>query len=513
MRWLIVPLVFVASWIVAAPVQAARLALVIGINDYQMIPPLQKAVGDAEAMSATLTELGFEVTTVLNPDRRAFNRAITRFRKSLRPGDVAFVHFSGHGIEVEGRNLLLPSDMPLPTRNDEDFLVAEAIDLTSLMGRIADSGAGVRIFVVDACRENPFARRGVRGLGGVGGLAPVVPSRGSFILYSAGYAQTALDRLGPDDTSPTSVYTRVLVDKLGTPGASISEVARDVRTEVAALARSAGHDQFPAYYDELTEDVVLVPAAPEEAAAPALLGAVAEPERIVQAFAKRQLLQRLWAEGAAHERAGDDIQHFRRMNEARLIATAEFGINSEEYAIASNHVVGALTKMGRLKDAIEASGEAVRVFSALFGEHDPRVLNEKANLADRLALAGRTGEAAEILESLVAVLDAEQPRGNDRLAHAHVLQTYSRLLMLQGEAGAAERHAARAYELLDQAGITDMKVGSVVGYYASVLSQNGKCESAQAMYRRAADEMEAARVSETQQDHAGVLAALAAGCR
>ena len=72
-----------------APVQAARLALVVGINDYQSIPPLEKAVGDAEAMSAKLSRLGFVVTIVLNPDRRSFNQAITTFLNSLRPGDTA----------------------------------------------------------------------------------------------------------------------------------------------------------------------------------------------------------------------------------------------------------------------------------------------------------------------------------------------------------------------------------------------------------------------------------------
>jgi hypothetical protein len=279
MRWLIA-LLFVVFGAAASPAVAARLALVIGINDYEMLPPLEKAVGDADAMSERLGQLGFAVTKVLNPDRREFNRAIAEFRNSLRKGDVAFVHFSGHGIEVDGRNLLLPRDIPLPARGGEDFLAEEAIDLSELMDRVAASAAAVRIFVIDACRDNPFARKGLRGLGGPGGLGPAAPSRGSFILYSAGYGQTALDRLTPDDPSPTSVYTRVLLDRLGTPGASISEIARDVRTEVAELAANAGHDQFPAYYDELSEDIVLTPSPRGEETprtVPAAVVAVARP--------------------------------------------------------------------------------------------------------------------------------------------------------------------------------------------------------------------------------------------
>ena len=94
-------------------------------------------------------------------------------------------------------------------------------------------------------------------------------------MYSAGYRQTALDRLGPDDPWPTSVYTRVLINKLKLEGTPIAQIARDVRKEVRALARTVGHDQRPAYYDELSANLVLkqAPKAPEaprvrEAAAP-----------------------------------------------------------------------------------------------------------------------------------------------------------------------------------------------------------------------------------------------------
>lgn len=239
---------------------AAERALVIGINDYENVPVLTKAVGDAQAMSIQLAKLGFEVTQVIDPDRREFNAAITSFRQSLKPGDVAFVHYSGHGVEVDGHDLLLPKDIPVPETGQSDYLEEEAIDLNTLMSRVAESGASVRIFVIDACRDNPFASGNGRGLGQARGLAIVEPPQGSFVLYSAGYGQTALDSLGTDDQSQTSVYTRVLLEKLGTIGLSMSQLARDVRTEVAALAVTVGHEQFPAYYDELTDDYYLQPA-------------------------------------------------------------------------------------------------------------------------------------------------------------------------------------------------------------------------------------------------------------
>ena len=237
---------------------AARKALVIGIDAYQNVSPLERAVGDAEAMAAKLSTLGFAVTTVLDPDRRTLNLAITTFRKSLQPGDDALVHFSGHGVEIDGNNLLLPADIPVPAAGDTDFLLNEAIGLSDLMLRIAGSGAATQIFIIDACRDNPFAQAGTRGLGGTRGLAVVPPTKGSFVLYSAGKGQTALDTLGPQDPEATSVYTRVLIDALGQPGLSLTDLAKTVRTRVSALAAEVGHEQQPAYYDELSQDFFFV---------------------------------------------------------------------------------------------------------------------------------------------------------------------------------------------------------------------------------------------------------------
>jgi hypothetical protein len=233
---------------------AARYALVIGIDDYQNVPKLEKAVGDAEAMSSKLRTIGFTVTPVLNPDRRTLSQAISAFQRQIRPGDDVLVHFSGHGVEVDGNNLLLPADVPIPEAYDRDFLIGEAISLTDLMQRISDTKAATKVFIIDACRDNPFSAGGKRGLGSSRGLAGTTPTTGSFVLYSAGQGQTALDGLGATDPEPTSVYTRVLIEHLGTPGMSLTDLAKTVRKEVAEIARQVSHEQQPAYYDELTND-------------------------------------------------------------------------------------------------------------------------------------------------------------------------------------------------------------------------------------------------------------------
>ncbi|MCP5081004.1 MAG: caspase family protein [Alphaproteobacteria bacterium] len=238
---------------------ARRMALLIGINEYEHIPKLEKAIGDVEAMGDKLRSLGFDVTTVKDPDRRTMNIEIGKFTAKLGPGDMAFVHYSGHGVEIDGDNFLLPRDIPKPQDGQKDTVKYEAIGLRRLISQFKQTGARARVFIIDACRDNPFEQSGVRSVGSTRGLTRIVAPAGNFIMYSAGYRQLALDKLGPDDFSKTSVYTRTLLRRLGTPGMSIADIARDVRNEVQTVARGIGHVQRPAYYDELSSSLVLVP--------------------------------------------------------------------------------------------------------------------------------------------------------------------------------------------------------------------------------------------------------------
>ncbi|MCP5085001.1 MAG: caspase family protein [Alphaproteobacteria bacterium] len=246
-----------------------RLALVIGINDYGFLPKLEKAVGDATAMSAALEALGFEVTKLTNPNRRDLNVTIADFASKVTRDDLVLVHFSGHGVEIDGDNYLLPADVPKPKSGRKDAVKYESIGFRRLISQISDTGARTRIFVLDACRDNPFEQAGSRAIGSTRGLARTEAPAGTFIMYSAGYRQTALDTLGPDDAWPTSVYTRVLINKLNEAGKPISQIARDVRNEVRALARTAGHNQRPAYYDELSAGLILKEAPKKPEPAPA----------------------------------------------------------------------------------------------------------------------------------------------------------------------------------------------------------------------------------------------------
>jgi hypothetical protein len=237
-----------------------KLALVIGINDYREIPKLEKAVGDAQAIGQTLAGLGYQVTTALDMDRRGLNLALSKLYATIEPGDTVLVHYSGHGVQIENDNYLLPADVPAPTDGNAELLKSESLRLLTLIETLGQKGAGARILIIDACRDNPFATGGKRSIGGTRGLANVATDKGTFIMYSAGAGQAALDRLGKSDGTQTSVYTRVLLERLKDPGIKLRDLAASVRDEVEQMGKSVGHDQRPAYYDDLPADFSLAPA-------------------------------------------------------------------------------------------------------------------------------------------------------------------------------------------------------------------------------------------------------------
>jgi Caspase domain len=252
-------LIFLTAF--ACPAEAARkLALVIGINNYKEVPKLEKAVGDAEAIGQALSGLGFEVSTALDVDRRGLNLALSKLYASIEPGDTVLVQYSGHGVQIESDNYLLPADVPAPEDGNADLLKSESLRLNTLVDTLTAKGAAATILIIDACRDNPFATTGKRSIGGTRGLANIATEKGTFIMYSAGVGQSALDNLGESDSVKTSVYTRVLVTRLAQSGLKLRDLAASVRADVEQMGKSIGHDQRPAYYDDLPADFSLSPA-------------------------------------------------------------------------------------------------------------------------------------------------------------------------------------------------------------------------------------------------------------
>lgn len=233
-----------------------RVALVIGNDAYQGVPKLEKAANDARAIGKELEKVGFEVMSYTNLDRRSMNQAINKFTEKISGGGVGVLFFAGHGVQLDGRNFLLPVDIKVDKPNDLDD---EAIDMLKVTERLTDAKAKLSLLIIDACRDNPFPKKAGRSIGGTRGLSmPQTPS-GTMVVYSAGVNQQALDKLSDGDKSPNGLFTREFLPVISTPGIRIDDAVKKVRSTVIQKAKSVGHDQNPAIYDQTDGDFYFVP--------------------------------------------------------------------------------------------------------------------------------------------------------------------------------------------------------------------------------------------------------------
>jgi hypothetical protein len=235
----------------------SKLAFVVGIDAYPHLAAeaqLERAVADANAVGDTLHSLGFEVTRVTNDQTlEAILDAFQKFKSRIGIGDTVVFYYAGHGISLDDGNYLIPADVPLLGPNDEQLAKHWTISETEFSQGLRDTGASATVVVIDACRNNPFPPKGTRSLGiSTRGLARINPSPGIFTLYSAREGQAAIDRLpGGNDHDKNSLFTRVFIKALATPGVSLSELGDGVRDQVAQLAKENGQDQVPAIYNDL----------------------------------------------------------------------------------------------------------------------------------------------------------------------------------------------------------------------------------------------------------------------
>jgi hypothetical protein len=178
-----VPQFIAVIWLVLvcalAPAHAEkRVALVIGNDRYANLPAneqLQKAVNDARAVSGALKQIGFEVMSGENVGRQAMLARLDEAAQRLAPGDTMFFFFSGHGVAVNNANYMLPVDVPAVGSGQTASLTGAAIKEDDITDRFLSAGARVTVVVLDACRNNPFASSGTKGIGGEKGLAPHEP--------------------------------------------------------------------------------------------------------------------------------------------------------------------------------------------------------------------------------------------------------------------------------------------------------------------------------------------------
>lgn len=233
-------------WAVAAlavPAQAKRVALVIANAGYANATPLRNPAADARLLAGSLKQAGFDTVTVKGDlTKTALEAELRAFGERAEGADVALVYYAGHGIEAGGQNYLIPVDAKLIRDRDLD-VEATRLDTALLM----TEGARLKIIVLDACRNNPFAasmQRSMRNRAIGRGLAQVEPEGETLVVFAAKAGSTAAD--GDGANSP---FAEALAKRLPQPGLEISLLFRNVRDDVLA---KTGRTQEPFTYGSLS---------------------------------------------------------------------------------------------------------------------------------------------------------------------------------------------------------------------------------------------------------------------
>ncbi len=229
-----------------------RIALVIGNGAYKSAP-LKNPVGDADAVAASLKQLGYEVTLRQNTSLFDLIEVLREFSVRASASTVRLLFYAGHGVQAKGRNYLLPVDAD---PQSEEEIAAKAADVGEFIDRLSAIKQGLNIVVLDACRVNPFAggvivgpdgrRLKFRGLTPTG-LAPLDAPVGTLVAFSTAPNGVALD--GPGGAH--SIYAKHLLANLQTPGLPIEQLFKRVRIGVAEETQRV---QVPWESSSLTTD-------------------------------------------------------------------------------------------------------------------------------------------------------------------------------------------------------------------------------------------------------------------
>lgn len=300
-----------------------RIALVIGNSAYSGAP-LANPVNDARDMAGVLRKLGFEVIERTNVSQKDMNRAIAQFGEKLRNDSVALFFFAGHGMQVKGKNYLIPVDAQIST---EATVRAETVDVDTVMDQLSVSP--LNVVILDACRNNPFERR-FRSVGG--GLAQMDAPKGSLIAYA-----TAPGKVASDGSGKNGLYTQELLRQIQSPGLTLEAVFKRVRNGVMTASADA---QIPWESSSLTGDFFFVPAANSASSSN---------------IDKEALLQALKDQQAATDRAVEEA--VRRTNEQAARERLEMQKSMEKMLQEALARQNALIEAGNQKPGSQATSQ------------------------------------------------------------------------------------------------------------------------------------------------------------
>jgi uncharacterized caspase-like protein len=203
-----------------APHGEKRLALIIGNAAYKTAP-LRNPVNDARAIAKALASSGFRVTVLEDATQATMFRAIRRFGDDLQSGGVGLFYYAGHGMQVRGKNYLLPVNADMEREDEVEF---QAIDANVVLSKMDSAKNSLNIMVLDACRNNPFARSF---RSSAQGLAQMEAPSGTLIAFA-----TAPGSVAADGDGSNGLYTKHLLDHIGRPGLPVEQLFKQVRIGV-----------------------------------------------------------------------------------------------------------------------------------------------------------------------------------------------------------------------------------------------------------------------------------------
>ena len=217
-----------------------RVALLVGNAAYAGAP-LANPANDASDLAVALKARGFDTVVALNSTRSEMTARIRSFVDKLEPGAVALFYYAGHGMQVRGKNYILPVDAKVQSEAD---VVEQGVELDGILQRLGPKVASINLVILDACRNNPFTRTHSDG------LASVDAPKGTLIAFATSPGKVALDGKGRN-----GVFTKHLLATIGVPGLKVEDVFKRVR--IGVTEESQGQ-QVPWENTSLTGDFYFI---------------------------------------------------------------------------------------------------------------------------------------------------------------------------------------------------------------------------------------------------------------
>lgn len=221
-----------------------KIALVIGNKGYK-ISPLANAVNDANDLAELLKQKNFDVTKVIDGTRLEMRNAVRQFTEKIVQGGVGLFYYSGHGVQVDGDNFLVPIDASFEYKEEVPDV---CVSVSSILRFMESSNNRLNIMILDACRNSPFksfSRSGEKG------MVRVEAPTGSIVAYSTAPGKTA-----SDGTERNGLYTAKLMKYMNVPGLKIEDIFKQVRIEVS---NESANRQVPWESNSLMGDFYFTP--------------------------------------------------------------------------------------------------------------------------------------------------------------------------------------------------------------------------------------------------------------